>query len=51
MEGWSWDDIAAAARNAQGSDRWGLRAEFMQLVAAARQQVDTASIKSAAIAD
>ena len=51
MEGWRWDDIAAAARAAQGMDRWGLRAEFMQLVAAARQQVDAASAKSASIAD
>ena len=51
MEGWRWDDIAAAARASQGSDRWGLRAEFMQLVAAARSQLDESPGRSAAIAD
>ena len=51
MEGWDWDDIATAARAAQGTDRWGLRAEFMQLVAAARQQLDADSTRSTAIAD
>ena len=50
MDAWSLDNIADAARNAQGSDRWGLRAEFLQLVAAARQQLDAQS-RSAAIAD
>ncbi len=51
MDGWSWDDIAAAAHAAQGMDRWGLRAEFLQLVAAARVQMDAAAAKSATIAD
>ncbi len=51
MQGWDWDDILAAARNAQGADRWGLRAEFLQLVAAARQQLGADSTRSTAIAD
>ena len=36
MAGWRWDDIADAARKAQGADRWGQRAEFLQLLQAAR---------------
>ncbi len=36
MDGWSWNAIAAAARGARGDDRWGERAEFLQLVDAAR---------------
>jgi Ca-activated chloride channel family protein len=36
MASWRWDDIADAARQAQGADRWGQRAEFLQLVQAAR---------------
>ncbi len=51
MESWRWDDIAAAARASQGTDRWGLRAEFLQLVAAARSQVGEAPNRSAVIAD
>ncbi|RZA18496.1 MAG: VWA domain-containing protein [Lysobacteraceae bacterium] len=51
MEGWSWDDIAAAARTAQGTDRWGLRAEFLQLVAAARLRLGAASTQSTSTAD
>ena len=51
MEGWGWDDIAATARGAQGADRWGLRAEFMQLVTTARRQLDPDNAHSAAIAD
>jgi Ca-activated chloride channel family protein len=51
MQGWHWHDIAAAARASQGTDRWGLRAEFLQLVAAARSQVAASPGHSAAIAD
>ena len=43
--------IADAARASQGTDRWGLRAEFLQLVAAARSQVGAEPERSAAIAD
>jgi len=50
IEAWGLDEIASAARKAQGNDRWGLRAEFLQLVAAARQQLAVES-RSAAIAD
>lgn len=33
---WQWSDIASAARGARGEDRWGQRAEFIELVEAAR---------------
>ena len=36
---WNWNDIAASARAAQGDDRWRLRAEFADLVAASRTLV------------
>ena len=36
MDGWDWGQIAAAARGAQGSDRWHQRGEFVQLVEQAR---------------
>ncbi len=36
MDGWRWTDIAAAAQSARGEDRWGQRAEFSELVGAAR---------------
>ena len=39
MPDWGWDGIVAAARDAQGDDRWGQRAEFLQLVQAARATV------------
>jgi Ca-activated chloride channel family protein len=51
MEGWRWDDIAAAARASQGTDRWGLRAEFVQLVAAAQARVGAEPERASAIAD
>lgn len=40
MSGWGWDEIAGAARAMQGDDRWGQRAEFLQLVHAARATVE-----------
>lgn len=36
MDGWSLQAIAAMARGARGEDRWGQRAEFVQLVETAR---------------
>ncbi|HWS78174.1 MAG TPA: YfbK domain-containing protein, partial [Thermomonas sp.] len=51
MEGWTWEDIATAARAAQGSDPWGLRAEFLQLLAAARVQLGASAPTPATIAD
>src|SRR5690606_17643956 len=36
---WNWNDIAASARGAQGDDRWRLRAEFADLVAASHALV------------
>ena len=39
VDKWNWDDVAEAARGAQGEDRYGLRAEFVDLVGRARQIV------------
>ncbi|MCI4567416.1 VWA domain-containing protein [Lysobacter sp. CFH 32150] len=36
LEGWNWNEIAAAAGSAD-NDRWGLRAELRELIAKARQ--------------
>jgi Ca-activated chloride channel family protein len=36
---WDWSDIAATARASRGEDRWGLRAEFVDLVERARRLV------------
>ncbi len=36
---WDWSAIAANARTATGEDRWGLRAEFLELVAASQALV------------
>ncbi|MEN1958543.1 vWA domain-containing protein [Luteimonas changyuni] len=33
---WDWDAISASARGSRGDDRWGLRAEFAELVEAGR---------------
>jgi Ca-activated chloride channel family protein len=51
IEDWSWDDIARAARAAQGSDRWNQRAEFLQLIDAARSMVDGDETQRIGIAD
>ncbi len=34
---WSWNEVQALAAGAAGEDRWGHRAEFLQLVDKARQ--------------
>jgi Ca-activated chloride channel family protein len=39
VEKWSWNDVAEAARGAQGEDRYGLRKEFVELISQARQIV------------
>jgi Ca-activated chloride channel family protein len=36
MNGYGWDQVETLARGASGADRWGHRAEFLQLVAQAR---------------
>ncbi|MEN1940909.1 VWA domain-containing protein [Luteimonas sp. MJ246] len=36
LDGWDWDAISASARENRGADRWGLRAEFAELVEAGR---------------
>jgi Ca-activated chloride channel family protein len=36
MEGWTWNDIAAAAGASRGRDQWGERAELLRLIQAAR---------------
>jgi Ca-activated chloride channel family protein len=51
MSGWEWDDIAAAARQAQGTDRWGQRAEFLQLLGAARAVTGEEGARVGVIAD
>ncbi|WP_396615231.1 von Willebrand factor type A domain-containing protein [Lysobacter soli] len=38
MDGWGWDAMISAARNARGDDPRGERAELIQLLDAARQQ-------------
>ena len=37
LEQWNWSDIARTARAARGSDRWQQRAEFIELIEAARK--------------
>ena len=39
VEKWSWNDVAEAARGAQGEDRYGLRREFVEMVGQARRIV------------
>ncbi|MEO6519568.1 MAG: VWA domain-containing protein [Pseudoxanthomonas sp.] len=41
VDAWSWNDVANAARDAQGDDRFGLRKEFVDLVTQARVLVGT----------
>jgi len=50
VEGWDWDDVAAAARGSMGEDRWGLRHEFVGLVESARQVTAATPAPAAAIA-
>ena len=48
IENWTWNDVAAAARNASGEDRYGLRREFVELVGQGQRLIagsnDTPSI-------
>lgn len=39
VEKWTWNDVAEAARGAQGEDRYGLRREFVDMVGQARRIV------------
>jgi len=39
VDSWGWSDVAAAARQAQGDDHFGLRAEFVSLVEEGRRIV------------
>ena len=39
IDGWNWNDVAKAARDAEGDDRYGLRKEFMELINQGRQIV------------
>jgi Ca-activated chloride channel family protein len=51
MAGWGWDAIAAAARGNGAADPFGQRAEFTQLVAAARTQIQPGRADATAVAD
>ncbi|GAB3383200.1 vWA domain-containing protein [Lysobacter fragariae] len=48
---WRWNDIAAAAKHAIGSDRWGQRAELVGLVERARQLTEGEGVATAEISD
>lgn len=37
VEAWNWNEVANAARGAEGDDRFGLRREFVELVTRARE--------------
>ena len=39
VDGWNWTDVAKAARDAEGGDRYGLRREFVELVDQGRRIV------------
>jgi Ca-activated chloride channel family protein len=39
VDGWNWIDVAKAARDAEGGDRYGLRREFVDLVDQGRRIV------------
>ncbi|KAF1721299.1 vWA domain-containing protein [Pseudoxanthomonas wuyuanensis] len=39
IDQWSWDEVIDTARRAQGSDRFGLRREFVELMEQGRQMV------------
>ncbi|WDS36169.1 VWA domain-containing protein [Pseudoxanthomonas sp.] len=40
FDGWGWDQVLVTAQGARGSDRDGLRAEFVGLVGQARRLID-----------
>lgn len=39
VDGWSWNDVAKAARDAEGDDRYGLRGELVELIEQGRRIV------------
>ncbi|KAF1707943.1 vWA domain-containing protein [Pseudoxanthomonas sacheonensis] len=43
VEKWTWNDVAEAARGAQGEDPYGLRREFVEMVGQARRIVSNDS--------
>ncbi len=43
MDGWRWNDVVETANNARGEDRFGLRREFIELVAEAQRIVEPAT--------
>ncbi|MCM2335455.1 MAG: VWA domain-containing protein, partial [Pseudomonas sp.] len=51
LDGWSWTQIAESARGARGDDRWGQRAEFLQLVEQARALVDADRERTATVSE
>lgn len=51
MDGWSWDDIAAAAGASRGADAWGDRAELLQLIRSARAVTGDARQAQVLLAD
>jgi len=51
LEAWDWAAVARNAEAARGSDPWKLRAEFAELVAAARSLTDGAEPQVGMIAD
>lgn len=51
LERWSWSEIASAARNSKGNDRWHQRAEFIELVEAAHKVTDGTAAQVTSVAD
>ncbi len=39
VDGWSWNEVAKAARDAEGDDRYGLRRELVELIDQGRKLV------------
>ena len=50
IDNWSWNQVLAAARGAEGADRFGLRREFTGMVEQARQIATAQSTHTPAIA-
>ena len=51
VDGWGWEDIAAAAGSARGKDPWGERNELLQLIRAARVAVGDTGTAQALVAE
>ncbi|GAA5079362.1 vWA domain-containing protein [Lysobacter panacisoli] len=51
MDGWSWDAMMRTARDARGNDPRGERAEFVQLMEMARDQIDGADSTRVGVAE